>query len=130
MAAFWPTPSVAARMLIVAERMKRLPKVVFSRTRQEVSWSNTTVVSGDIAREVRRMKAEPGPDMAILGSGSVVAQLAPEGAIDEYQIVVNPLVLGRGRTMFGGIRGPLTLRRSRPRTFGNGSVLLRCAPVT
>lgn len=50
------------------------------------------------------MKQQPGPDMAILGSGSIIAQLAPERLIDEFQIVVNPVALGSGRTIFDGIK--------------------------
>lgn len=78
---------------------------------------------------MRKMKKEPGEDMAIMGSGSIVSQLAPEGLIDEYQLVVNPLVLGQGRTMFDGIEKPLTLRPTRTRTFGNGNVLLCYEPM-
>ena len=75
------------------------------------------------------MKAEPGGDMAILGSGSIVSQLA-QGVIDEYQIVVNPVVLGNGRTMFDGITTNLPLNLTRTRTFGNGNVLLCYASAT
>ena len=67
--------------------------------------------------------------MAILGSGSIVSQLAQEGLIDEYQIVVNPLVLGKGRTMFEGIKDTLPLKLTKSRTFGNGNVLLCYNPA-
>jgi dihydrofolate reductase len=60
----------------------------------------------------------------ILGSGSVVSQLAREGLIDEFQIVVNPIVLGNGRTMFNGVTQGPTLKLARSRTFGNGNVVL------
>jgi dihydrofolate reductase len=62
--------------------------------------------------------------MAILGSGSIVSQLAPEGLIDEYQIVMNPVVLGKGKTMFDGLKDKLTLKLTKTRTFKNGKVLL------
>ena len=65
-----------------------------------------------------------GPDMVILGSGSIVSQLAQEGLIDAYQIVVNPIVLGRGKTMFEDIRDPLKLKLAGTRSFRNGNVLL------
>ena len=81
----------------VAAGMNRMPKFVFSRTLHEASWSNTTLVQGDLVTAVRALKLESGPDMVILGSGRIVAQLAPAGVIDEYQVVVNPIVLGRGR---------------------------------
>jgi dihydrofolate reductase len=67
--------------------------------------------------------------MAILGSGSIVSQLAQERLIDEFQIVVNPVVLGKGRTMFEGIRDRLTLKLTKTRAFGNGNVLLCYEPI-
>jgi len=67
--------------------------------------------------------------MAILGSGSIVSQLAQEGLIDEYQIVVNPIVLGKGRTMFDGIKKKLTLKLTTTRAFGNGNVFLCYEPL-
>src|SRR5258708_40321520 len=88
----------------VGEGMNRMPKVVFSRTLDKAPWSNTKLVKSDMAAEIRKMKKESGPDMVILGSGSIVAQLAQEGLIDEYQIALKPVVLGQGRTMFDGIK--------------------------
>lgn len=129
MMSFWPTPSALKLYPIVAERMNRLPKIVFSQTLEKSSWNNTKLVAADPAAEMRKMKAEPGDDMAILGSGSIVAQLAETGLIDEYQIVVNPVVLGEGRTMFEGIKQKLALKLVRSRTFGNGNVLLCYEPV-
>ncbi len=90
---------------VVAERMNALPKVVFSRTLGEAGWSNTRLVKGDLVGEVRRMKSQDGPHIAILGSGSLVAQLASAGLVDEFQVVVNPVAIGRGRTMFEGTEG-------------------------
>ena len=129
MAGYWPTPYAIKNDPIVAERMNNLPKVVFSRTLDKASWNNTKLVKGDIAAEVRKMKKEPGKDMAILGSGSIASQLAQEGLIDEYQIVVNPVVLGKGRTMFDGIKEKLILKLTKTRTFGNGNVLLCYEPM-
>ena len=129
MAGFWPTPHALKNAPIVAERMNQLPKVVFSRTLDKASWNNTKLVKGGMAAEIRRMKNEPGKDMAILGSGSIVSQLAQEGLIDEYQILVNPVVLGKGRTMFDGIREKLTLKLTKTRAFGNGNVLLCYEPM-
>ena len=124
MAGFWPTPFAMESMPVVAEGMNSLPKIVFSKTMAQASWNNTTLVKGDPAAEMRNMKQAPGEDMVILGSGSIVAQLAREGLIDEYQIVVNPIVLGKGRTMFDGVRENLRLKLTKTRAFGNGNVLL------
>ena len=129
MASWWPTPQAMTSMPVVAERMNSLPKVVFSRTLEKASWNNTTLVKGSVASEVRRMKKEPGPDLVIFGSGTIVSQLAQEGLIDEYEIVVNPIVLGKGRTMFESIKGKLTLKQTKTRAFGNGNVLLCYEPT-
>jgi dihydrofolate reductase len=129
MASYWPTAVAIKNDPIVAEGMNSMPKVVFSRKLDKVSWSNTKLVKGDIASEIRRMKKEPGPGMAILGSGTIVSQLASEGLIDEYQVVVNPVVLGQGRTMFDGIKEKLTLKLTKMRSFSNGKVFLCYEPM-
>jgi dihydrofolate reductase len=129
MTSYWPTPYAIDNKPVVAERMNNLPKVVFSRTLDEASWNNTTLVKGGMAAEIRKLKTESGGDMAILGSGSVVSQLAQEGLIDEYQIVVNPVVLGNGKTPFDGIDKNLSLKLTKSRTFGNGNVLLCYKPT-
>jgi dihydrofolate reductase len=125
---YWPTPMAKEHDAQVADRMNKLPKVVFSKTLHEATWSNTKLVKGDMAAEVRRMKQEPGDGMTILGSGMLVAQLADEGLIDEFHVVVNPLVLGKGRTMFEGIKATLELKPVKSRTFGNGCVYLVYEP--
>ena len=129
MANYWPTPMAMKNDPVVAEQMNHLPKVVFSRRMEKASWNNTKLVKDDIAAEVRKMKQEPGEGMAILGSGSIVSQLAQEGLIDEFQIVVNPIVLGKGRTMFEGIEKRLALELTSSRAFSNGNVVLRYEPV-
>lgn len=128
MASYWPTPAARTTAPAVAEGMNRMQKVVFSRTLKNASWQNTTLVKGDIVAAVRKLKNEAGPGMAILGSGSIVSQLAPAGLIDEYQIVVHPVVLGRGKTMFDGVKQPLSLRLTKSRVFGNGNVVLWYEP--
>lgn len=74
------------------------------------------------------MKAEAGPDMAILGSGSIVKQLADAGLIDMFQIVVNPVAIGAGKSLFAGLARPLNLVLMNTRVFGNGSVVLWYTP--
>jgi dihydrofolate reductase len=130
MAGYWQTPEAVKKDPLVAERMNHLPKVVFSRTLASAPWKNTTLVKGDLAAEVRQRKKQPGKDMAILGSGQIVAQLAQAGLIDEYQILLNPVVLGQGRTMFDGIAEKLILKLAKTRSFGNGNILLCYVPTT
>ena len=130
MKSYWPTPAAAKAVPVVAERMNNLPKIVFSKTLDKAPWNNTKLVRGDLAAEIRKMKNEPGEQMVIMGSGTIVSQLTAEGLIDEYQIVVNPIVLGEGRTMFEGIKRKLNLKRTKTRSFGNGNVLLCYEPIT
>jgi dihydrofolate reductase len=129
MAGFWPTPLAAEANPIVVERMNNLRKFVFSTTMDKASWNNTTLFKGDLAGEVRRLKQEPGPNIVIMGSGSIVAQLADAGLIDEYQIALNPLVVGSGRTLFEGVKRKLPMKLARSRAFDNGNVMLFYEPA-
>jgi dihydrofolate reductase len=129
MASYWPTPVADQHNPGVAEGMNSMRKVVFSKTLDQASWNNTKLVKGDLIAEVRKMKEESGPGMAILGSGSIVAQLAPQGLIDEYQMMVDPVALGKGRSMFEGIQEKLNLKLTKSRTFKNGKVYLCFEPA-
>jgi dihydrofolate reductase len=129
MASYWPTPMALKNDPVVAERMNDMPKVVFSRTLKTASWNNTKLVNGDPATEMRRMKQEPGEDMAIFGSGTIVSQLAQEGLVDEFQVVLGGIVLGKGRTMFEGVTKRLNLKHTRTRTFDNGNTFLCYEPM-
>jgi dihydrofolate reductase len=129
MASFWPTPAAMASLPAVARGMNEMPKFVFSRTLKKASWQNTTLVKGDMPAEVRKLKSGSGPGLTVLGSGSVVSQLAQAGLIDELQIVVNPIVLGKGRTLFETVGERIALKRTGTRAFGNGNVVLSYTPV-
>lgn len=129
MAGFWTSPMAAERMPVVAERMNALEKIVFSKILARVTWQNTSLLNGDVADEVRRLKQEPGNDMVILGSGSLVSQLTAHGLIDEYQIVVVPVALGAGRTLFEGLQQRVPLRLTSSRAFPNGNVVLTYEPA-
>jgi dihydrofolate reductase len=129
MASFWPTPMAMEIMPDVAKGINNMPKIVFSRTLDQASWNNTKLVKSGLVEEVQKMKNEPGEDMVILGSGSIVSQLSEHRLIDEYQIVVIPIILGQGRTMFEGMTEKLALKRTKTRTFENGNVLLCYAPL-
>jgi dihydrofolate reductase len=129
MASFWPTPLAAQSNPVVVERMNNLRKFVFSKTMDKASWNNTTLLRGDVASEVRKLKQQPGPNIVIMGSGSIVAQLADAGLIDEYQIALNPLVVGSGRTLFEGVKRKLPMKLARSRAFDNGNVMLFYEPA-
>lgn len=129
MVSYWPTPLALKNDPVVARGMNEASKVVFSRTLDKAMWNNTRLVKDNMVAEVRKMKQAPAPGMAILGSGSIIAQLALEHLIDEYQVVVIPVVLGEGRTMFEGVKERLSLKTIKTRTFANGNVLLCYEPV-
>jgi dihydrofolate reductase len=129
MASFWPTPAAAAQMPQVAEQMNKLEKIVFSRTLEAAAWMNTRLVTSDPVAEMRRIKREEGSDMVIMGSGSIVAQFAQAGLIDGYQVVVCPIALGSGRTMFEGVTRPIRMKLTHSRTFRNGKIFASCEPV-
>jgi dihydrofolate reductase len=130
MASYWPTPGAVQAMPEVAKSMNALPKIVFSTTLKEASWQNTRLVRSGLLDTVRELKgSDAGSDLAIMGSGKVVAQLAQAGLVDEYQLVVNPIVLGAGRTIFEGVANRIALELANDRRFENGNVVLYLRPA-
>jgi dihydrofolate reductase len=127
MASFWPTPMAAEMMPEVARGMNNARKIVFSKTLQDVSWKNTTLLKGDLFAEVKRLKETTPHDMTILGSGSIVTQLASYGLIDHFQIMLNPVTIGQGTSLFQGT--PLNMKLTNTRTFPSGVILLGYDPV-
>ncbi len=129
MAGFWPTPFAKENYPDVAKGMNENPKTVFSKTMEKADWQNTRLVRDNLVEEVKKMKDKAGSDILIFGSGTVVSQLTDAGLIDEYQVVVHPLALGGGRTMFEGIKQKLKLKLKNSRSFKNGNVLHYYEPV-
>ena len=128
MAGFWPTAAAARDDPLTAAAMNRLPKVVFSRTLDHASWQHTRLVKENILEEVRRLKDEPGKDIFIFGSSDLSVALLQHGLIDEFRLLVNPLVLGAGTALFHGIQENLHLQLLQTQTFKNGNVLLVYQP--
>lgn len=129
MASYWPTSNAIKNDPIVAEGMNNADKIVFSRTLKKVEWNNTRLVKDNIEEEIEKMKQMTGKDMTLLGSGRILTQFAEQGLIDEYQIMVDPVVLGDGTPIFKGIKHTLDLKLTRTRTFKSGVVLLCYQPV-
>lgn len=125
MASYWPTEEAMKNDPVVAEVMNSASKIVFSRTLDRVEWDNTRLVKGNIEEEISKLKQQPGNDMVILGSGSIVSALEQRGLIDEYSFMVNPIILGQGRSIFQGIKDRLHLKLLKTRTFKSGNVLLQ-----
>ncbi len=124
MANFWPTPAAASQHPIFTDFMNDASKVVFSRTLEKADWKNTRVVKEIKKDEILKLKQQPGKNMIIFGSGSIVNQLADLGLIDEYQLMVNPVILGKGRPLFNDVKGRINLRLLKARTFMSGGVAL------
>jgi dihydrofolate reductase len=128
MAGYWPTPMAIKNMPTVAEAMNKQPKLVFSRTMSEAKWNNTRLIQGDLATEARKLKEESGDDIVIMGSGNLISQLAQLKLIDEYQIALTPIVIGKGKSMFDGV-DKTNLKLTKSRAFGNGTVMLWYQPA-
>jgi dihydrofolate reductase len=129
MASFWPTPDALKNAPVMAEGMNKADKIVFSRTMKKADWNNTRLVKDNMLEEVRKMKQLPGKDMAVLGSGSISSQLAAAGLIDEYQLMVDPVLLGNGTPIFKDLPHKLDLKLTTARTFKSGVVLLCYQPL-
>jgi dihydrofolate reductase len=129
LASYWPTPQASKANPVVAERMNGLPKVVFSSTLGEATWKNTRVLKGDVVAEARKLKDEAGLDLVVMGSGKLVSALTAAGLVDEYQVALNPVILGGGKTMFEGVREKVRLTLSKTRAFKNGNVVLWYQPT-
>lgn len=133
MASYWPTPEGIKSGSIVAEIMNSIPKIVFSKTLKEVAdgpvWKNVQVFHEIKPEEILKMKEEKGKDIAIFGSGTIVQQFTNLGLIDEYRLMINPLILSDGKLLFKDIRNKLNLKLLSTKVFQNGNVLLCYEPA-
>ena len=124
---YWPPvatdPNAPKEARIIADELNQMTKVVFSKTLEEVTWENSKLIKGNVSGEVRKLKQGKSADITIFGSGTIVQQLADEGLIDEYLIVVTPVVLGEGRPLFKDVKR-FTLKPLETRNFVSGNVLL------
>jgi dihydrofolate reductase len=127
MAEFWPTadtdPESTGPMVEFARIWRDMPKIVFSRTLERADW-NATIRREVDPDEIRALKQQAGGDMA-LGGADLAETFRRHDLIDEYRLYVHPILLGRGRQLFGPADAPSDLRLVETRTFGNGVVLLR-----
>lgn len=106
-----------------AERMNAFPKYVVSTTLDKADWVNTTLISDNVAEEVARLKQQDGRDIAISGSGTLVQSLLQHNLVDQLNLLVYPVVIGRGKRLFDHVN-PLTLQLSHSQTSRSGVVLL------
>jgi dihydrofolate reductase len=129
MASFWPTPMGKSANPVFADALNSAHKIVFSTTLEKAHWQNTEVAQEISKEEILKLKQLPGKNMMIFGSGSLVEQLTKLGLIDEYQLMINPVVLGKGIPLFKNITDRLNLTLLQTRTFKSGLVLLQYQPV-
>ena len=128
MAGYWPSEAAKRDDPVVAGLMNSLSKVVFSKTLQAVKWENTQLVKGDFIEEIRKLKQRSGKDIGIFGSSDLAVTLVRHGLIDEYRIMVNPVVLGDGKRLLAGIDDKLDLKLFKTKPFKSGNVLLYYEP--
>jgi dihydrofolate reductase len=128
MASYWPTPPALQDDPIVADKMNTLPKIVVSRTLETAEWNKTRLVKTKLAEELLKLKQQPGGDLFVFGSANLAATLIQHDLIDEYRLIVNPVILGSGIPLFKGIRQPLHLKWVQTKPFRNGNVLLVYQP--
>jgi len=124
---YWPhvarDPRAPEGARMMADELNRMTKVVFSTTLQEVEWENSVLFGGNLAREVQKLKAGTGEDITLFGSGTIVQQLANEGLIDEYLLLLTPVVVGGGKALFEDVER-LKLELLETRSFRSGVVVL------
>jgi dihydrofolate reductase len=132
MYAYWPgaldDSTISGEDKKVAQFMNDRPKLVVSRTLDKVDWNNTTLVKDSVPEAIRKLKEQPGKDIIILGSANLASSLIPEGLIDEFHILLNPVVLGEGKPLFLN-KDKLNLKLVSNRTFQSGNVLLCYEPT-
>ena len=125
-AAAWPSQTDEQGF---GDRMNSLPKFVVSKTLEKLEWNNSRLIKGDIAQEISRLKQQPGQDILVFGSADLVQTLMRHGLIDEYRLMVYPVVVGRGKRLFRGEIDTTVLKLSATKPFASGVVVLTYEPA-
>lgn len=126
---FWSTPQAEEVAPEIAKFMNEKLKIVASHASFEPGWKNVRVISGDVIGAVKELKAQPGKNIIILGSNTLCVSLMQANLVDEFQIVVNPVVFGGGTPLFAGLPKPAQLTLTDTRRFKSGAVLLTYHPA-
>lgn len=125
-AAAWPA---AKDQLGFADRMNAMPKYVVSTTLRSADWNNSTIINGQVIEEIARLKEQPGKDILVAGSGALIETLMRNNLVDDYQLLVYPVIVGSGKRLFkDGVDASMKLVESRP--FDTGVVLLHYTPAS
>jgi dihydrofolate reductase len=118
MASVWPNSTG-----IYADLMNDIPKVVFSKTLTKADWPESRIASGELAQDINELKREPGGVILAHGGAKFIGSLIRENLIDEYRLVIHPVVIGNGTGLFGSLPGPLRLDLVEARTFPSGTAI-------
>lgn len=128
MASYWPTTEAFNNNSDIASLMNSKTKIVFSNSMLKAEWQNTKIVKGNIIEEILKLKQKRGKDIIIFGSADLTSTFREHDLIDEYRIMINPLILGRGTPLFKENDEPLNLKLIKTKTFASGNVLLCYIP--
>ena len=125
---YWRTvpsnPDSSEHELEHARWIEAIPKVVVSTTLESVDWNNTTIISGNLAEEITKLKQQPGKDLVIFGSPSLSQTLAQQGLVDEYQLTLSPVILGSGVPFFARFEEKNSLQLLEQKTFSSGAMAM------
>jgi len=125
MASYWPTAKPPEEDPTIIEKMNKSAKIVFSNTLQKAEWNNTRIIKTVSTEEIQKLKSQPGKNLVIYGSGTIVSELLNLGLLDEMYIMVCPVILGEGKPLFKDIRQRHKLKHMETKMFSNGVVMLR-----
>ncbi len=117
-------PSSTKSEIEYARLADRTQKIVFSKTLEKVEWKTTRIIKDHSAEEILKMKQQPGKDMMLLGGAGLVSSFMNLGLIDEYHLVLNPVVLGGGKPLFKDVKKRHTLKLINTKALKSGKVVL------
>ena len=129
MSSYWPTPAATEAAPEIAEGMNSAEKIVFTRTLKKASWNNTRIISDNIVEEITKLKKNGSKDMTVLGSGSILTLFAENNLIDEYQFMIDPVVLGEGSTVLKNLIKKLDLKLTNSKVYKSGVILVCYQPM-
>ncbi len=126
-ARYWPNADPAENE--IAAHMNGIPKLVVSNSLTTLEWQNSTLVTGDVAAHLTALKAQPGKDIGITGSGTLVRSLLRDGVLDELHLLVHPIAVGSGKRLFDNLDTPAPLELVSSTAFGSGVLSLVYRPA-
>jgi dihydrofolate reductase len=124
MVSYWPTDAAKNNDPAVTELMNNTEKIVFSKTLKEVEWNNTKLIKDNIPEEILKLKQQAGKDIIVFGSANLLSALINLDVVDEFRMMINPLILGKGNSLFQNINDTIKLGLVKATPFKSGNVLL------